>query len=160
MRKLTKNDWRLEWVLLVNGVIILLLVTSPIWEYHKETQIFQALRTAQPPFAFWGAFFKSVWPPIFTALMLVGILAEARRSILSPILNVVPFLAPLIWGGVDWVRSHGSYPGERSLGLAVGVVLFVVGLVNAVFYAVTSAKRGRTAAPNEKMAGRSGIGSA
>jgi hypothetical protein len=134
MRRLSKNRWRTGWILSLNSAIIVLLFTAPIYEYHNEGQIFHAMGTAQPPFSFWAAIFANVWTPVFLGAMALGILAEMRRSIFSPILNLLPFAALLVWAAADWVRSRGSYEGERSLGLLVILPACLVVLVNAISY--------------------------
>lgn len=134
MRRLHQNTWRLSWVLFVNTTIIVLLVTALIREYRAQGQIFKALGRPEPSILSWSSV-SSPWTLLLIVMLVLGMLAELRRSILSLLFNLIPFVAVLIWWAVDLTQSNGSYAGERSLGSAVAAVAGAVLIVNATLFA-------------------------
>jgi hypothetical protein len=131
MRKLKENYWRSVWVLLTNGLVILLFLSGPIRSHHQQELIYQAMRTAPPTFSYFREFFSDPWRPTIVTILTLGIVADFFRSILSPIFNLGIYLVWLVmflWEEAKVVR--GATPSEVSPGLII--VLFIIPLV-AVF---------------------------
>ena len=143
MRRLNRNYWRLGWVLLTNGVVILLFLTAPVRMHHDQQLISGSLRANPPQFSYLKEFFADPWGPILVLTLLAGIVAEVRRTILSPILNLTPYV---IWLIVAlWERAQVA--GEAtSQDLFLGKVLFIFPLtviiaVDLIFYIAAYRRR-------------------
>jgi hypothetical protein len=143
MRRLNRNYWRLGWVLLINGAVILLLLSAPIRVYHDQQLIFGSMGSNPPPFSYWKELFASPWMPVVALVLLVGIVAEVRRTILSPIVNLTPYV---IWLIVAlWERAQVA--GEAtSQDLFLGKVLFIFPLtviiaIDLIFYIAAFRRR-------------------
>jgi hypothetical protein len=80
----------------VNTTVVLLELTAPIRSYHDQQLVSQAMRTAPAAFSYCRELFLYPWRPVLVVILLVGIVAEARRYAFSPILNLVPFTLWLI----------------------------------------------------------------
>jgi len=147
MRRLSRSYWRLTWVLLTNGAVILLFLLGPIRSLHEQETLHQVMRTAAPPFSYIHEFFSDVWRPIIVAILLAGIVAELLRSALSSILNVGPYLLWFIISSWQVARvAMGRTPSEVSPGVILALMVIPLALVVAVdmmFY-VVAFRRGRT----------------
>ncbi len=109
MRRLNKNYWRLGWVLLTNGLVILLCLSGPIRTHHERQLLHQ----------------------------LGGVLAEVRRTVLSPIINLGPYAVWFILALWERAKLAGeATPYELSLGKVFLIILAVVIGVDLVFYAL------------------------
>ncbi len=142
MRRLNKNYWRLGWVLLTNGVVILLLLSGPIRTHHEEQLLHQVMRTAPPPFSHVHEFFADPWGPLLVLTLLGGILAEMRRTVLSPIINVGPYV---VWFIVAlWERAKVIDDPMHELFLVKVLFIFplvVVIAVDIIFYVIAFRRR-------------------
>jgi hypothetical protein len=151
MRRLNRSYWRLAWVLLTNGVVILLFLSGPIRAHHEQQLLHQVMRTTPPPFSYIHEFFSDPWGPIIVATLLVGIAAEVRRTILSPIVNLGPYLVWLIrflWQEVK--VASGATPFEVSPGVIMVLIIIplaVVIAVDLIFY-IAAFRRRHTEAGN------------
>jgi hypothetical protein len=125
MRRLNKNYWRVGWVLLVNSTVVAFQLTAPIRAYHDQRLLYQAIRMAPPAFSYWKELFSDPWVPVLAAVLLTGIVAEVRRSVLSPILNLVPFALWLVLAFRD-----SFYSKQLLLILPLAVVI----AIDSVFY--------------------------
>jgi hypothetical protein len=138
MKRLNRNYWRLAWVLLTNGALILLLLSGPLRVHHDQQLLNEAMRTKPPAFSYWAELFATPWVPVVVLVLLVGIAAELRRTPLSPIINLSPYVAWL--AAAFWERARVA--GEAtSYDLYLGKVLLIIPLVvvigvDAVFYAL------------------------
>lgn len=143
MRQLNRNYWRLGWVLLTNGVVILLFLSGPIRAHHEQQLLYQVMRTAPPPFSYVHELFADLWVPLLVLTLLGGILAEVRRTVLSPIVNLTPYV---IWLIVAlWERAQVA--GEATpQDLFLGKVLFIFPLtviiaIDLIFYIAAFRRR-------------------
>lgn len=91
MRRLSRNYWRLGWVLLVNSAVVALQLTGPIRAHHDQQLLHQVMRTAPPTFSYWKELFSDPWVPVLAVILLAGIVTEVRRNALSPVINLAPF---------------------------------------------------------------------
>ena len=136
MRKLSRNYWRLAWIVLTNIGVICLFVGGLIRERHDELLLYRAGRMVPPAFSYVHAFISDPWRVIPVVMLLGGIFAELRRTILSPILNLslyVVWFVVFSWDAVE--VSIGATPSEMApsliwaltvipLAVVVGVDLF------------------------------------
>ena len=142
MRRLNKNYWRVGWILLANGVVILLFLSGPIRMHHEEQLLHQVMRTAPPPFSYVHEFFADPWGPLLVLTLLGGILAEMRRTVLSPIINVGLYVVWFIVALWEQAKAAGeATPYELSLGKVFLIILAVVIGVDLVFYALAFRRR-------------------
>lgn len=118
MRRLNRNYWRLGWVLLANSAVVAFQLTAPIRAHHGQQLLYQALRMATPPFSYWKELFSDPWVPVLAAILLAGIVAELRRNLLSPILNLAPFTMWLVLAFRD-----PAYSKQLLLILPLAVVI-------------------------------------
>jgi hypothetical protein len=132
MRRLDRNYWRLGWVLVVNGAVVVLQLTGPVRAYHDQQLLHQAMRTAPPVFSYWRELFSDPWVPVLGLILLVGIVAEARRNALSPIFNVAPLAFWLV------LAFRDSFYSKQLL---VIFPLAVVIVVDLVFYTLAFRRR-------------------
>src|SRR6266481_5718738 len=127
MRRLNKNYWRLGWVLLTNGLVILLCLSGPIRTHHERQLLHQVMRTAPPPFSYVHEFFADPWGPLLVLTLLGGVLAEVRRTVLSPIINLGPYAVWFILALWERAKLAGeATPYELSLGKVFLIILAVV----------------------------------
>lgn len=138
MRRLTRNYWRLAWVLLTNGALILVILSGPVRAHHKQQLLYQVMRTAAPPFSYVHEFFSDPWQPIIVATLMVGIVAELYGTVFSAIVNLCPYVVWLIMFLSEAVQvARGATPSEVSWGVIMVLIvipLAVVVAVNVVFY--------------------------
>jgi hypothetical protein len=120
MRRLNGNCWRLGWIALTSGALILLVLTGPIRSHHDQQLIYESMRTATPAFSYWRELFRDPWVALLALVLLVGIVAEANRNALSPILN----LAPLTFWLVSALRDP-FYGRQLLLILPLALVIGV-----------------------------------
>jgi len=143
MRRLSRNYWRLAWVLFTNSLVILLFLSAPI--RAPEKLLYEALGQTAPRFWYIREFFSDPWRPIIVATLLVGIVAEARRAILSPILNLSPYVAWLImflWVEAGIVSDPASSEVSSGVILVLAILpLTVVIVVDLVFYILAFRRR-------------------
>jgi hypothetical protein len=138
MRKLSANGWRLAWVLMTNGVICLLLLSGPIRWRHNQMMLYRVMRTTPPAFSYWKELFATPWVPIVLLLLVVGAIAEVRRSVLGPVVNL-GFYATYL-GLILFEQAKAAYQGspqETTLGFVLIVLvipLAVITAVDLVFY--------------------------
>jgi len=136
MRRLNKNYWRLGWVLLTNGVVILLFLSGPIRTHHEEQLLHQVMRTVPPPFSYVHEFFADPWGPLIVVTLIGGILAEVRRIALSPIINLGLYVTWFIVGFWEQAKAAGeATPSELFLGKVFLIILAVVIGADLAFYA-------------------------
>jgi hypothetical protein len=148
MKRLKRNHWRLGWVLLTNGVVILLFLSGPIRAHHDQQLLHQVMRTAPPPFSYVHAFFADPWGPLLVLTLLGGILAEVRRTVLSPIINLGPYVLWFIVALWEQAKAAGeATPYELSLGKLFLIILAVVIGVDLVFYVVAYREGANTPSP-------------
>ncbi len=143
MRRLNRNYWRLGWVLLTNGAVILALLTAPILVYHNQLLISRSLRFNPPPFSYWTEFLAVPWGLVLLPMLLAGIVAEVRRSVLGPIINLTTFSAWLFLALWERTKISGeATPQELFLGkvLLIFPLIAVIG-IDLIFY--IAAFRGR-----------------
>ncbi|HYL64438.1 MAG TPA: hypothetical protein VE077_17630 [Candidatus Methylomirabilis sp.] len=95
------------------------------------------MRTALPPFSYVHEFFADLWGPLLVLTLLGGVLAEVRRTVLSPIINVGPYAVWFILALWEHARLAGeATPYELSLGKVLLIILAVVIGVDLAFYAL------------------------
>lgn len=143
MKQLRRSYWRLGWILLTNGAVILLLLSGPIRAHHDQQLLYQTIRTTSPPFSYFREFFSDRWGAILVVTLLAGIAAEFWQSILSPIVNLSPYAIWLIVAMWERAKVAGEVtPYELSLGkIFVIIPLTVVITVNLIFYVVAFRRR-------------------
>jgi hypothetical protein len=138
VKRLGTNYWRLSWIVLTNGVLVFPFFAAPLWERRTELSLHR-VGVALPPFSYWRQLFASPWwLQLGVLVLLVGIVAELRRSILSPIFNLGLYVAGLILAllgqATDIVRGTQR---EVSPGVVLlfGIVPFaLIVAVDAAFY--------------------------
>lgn len=138
MRRLNINYWRLGWILLTNCALALLLLTGPIRTHHDQQMLYESMHTVPPAFSYWKELFATPWVPVVALVLLVGIVAEVRRTVLSPVLNLSPYVVWLIVALLERARVAGAAtPQELFLGKVLLIIpLAVVIVVDLIFYAV------------------------
>jgi hypothetical protein len=137
MRKLNRNYFRLGWVLLTNGLVILLFLSGPIRAHHQQQLLYQVMRTPAPPFSYAHEFFADLWGPLLVLTLLGGILAEVLRTVLSPIINLTPYVVWLIVGLWEQTRVAGqATPYEISLGKMFLTILAVIIAIDVLIYVI------------------------
>jgi hypothetical protein len=143
MRRLNKNYWRFGWILLTNGALIFLLLSGPIRVHHDQQVLHEALGTAPEPFSYWKQLIAAPWVPVVALVLLVGIGAEVRRTALSPIFNLGPYVVWLLVALWERARVVGEAPPyELYLGKVLLIIpLTVVVVVNLVLYALAFRRR-------------------
>jgi hypothetical protein len=145
MKRLSRNYWRLAWVLLTNSVVISLFLSGPIRAHREQELLYQVMRTAAPPFSYVHEFFSDPWRPIIVATLLIGIIAELSGTILSPIINLGPYVVWLIMFLWEAVRvASGATPSEVSPGVIMVLIvipLAVVVAVDLMFYVIAFRRR-------------------
>jgi hypothetical protein len=151
VRKLNRNYWRLGWILLTNGAVIILFLSGPIRTHHQQQLLYQAMRTAPPRFSYLHEFFADPWGPLLVFALLAGVLAEARRTVLSPILNLGPYAAWFVAGLWEHAKAAGEATTyEISLGRVFLAVLAFIIAIGSLFYAI--ALRRTTSLPVRRKA--------
>jgi hypothetical protein len=137
MRRLNRNYWRLGWVLLTNGAVILLLLSGPIRAHHDQQLLYQAMRAAPPPFSYLHEFFSNPWGPVLVVTLVAGIAAELRRTILSALVNLSPYVVWLIVALWERAKVAGeATPYELYLGKVLLIFpLAIVVAIDLIFYA-------------------------
>jgi hypothetical protein len=146
MRRLNRNYWRLGWVFLTNGALTLLLLTAPIRVHHDQQLLSEAMRTTPPASSassYWKELLATPWVPVVALVLLVGIAAEVRRTVLSPIVNLAPYVVWLIVALWERARVAGeATPQELFLGKVLLIIpLVVVIAINLTFYVVAFRRR-------------------
>jgi hypothetical protein len=138
MKQLSRNYWRLGWLLLTNGAVILLFLCGPIRAHHDQKLLYQVMRTTPPPFSYVHEFFSDPWGPILVVTLLAGIVAELRRTVLSPIVNLSPYVVWLVVALWERAKVAGeATPYELFLGKVLLIIpLTVVIAVDLIFYVV------------------------
>jgi lysylphosphatidylglycerol synthetase-like protein (DUF2156 family) len=123
-------------MVLTNVGVICLFVGGPIRQRHDELLLYRVMRTDPPAFSYVHAFISDPWRVALVVMLLVGIFAELRRTILSPILNLGLYFVWFIvfsWDAVEF--SIGATPSEVApllvlvltvipLAVVIGVDLF------------------------------------
>lgn len=125
MRRLNKNYWRLGWVLTVNIAVLVLQLTGPIRAYHDQQVISESLRTPPPSFSYWKGLVMDPWVPVLALILLTGIVTEIRRNVLSPILNLAPF--------VMWMILALRDPFYSRQGLIIFPLVTIIA-IDLIFY--------------------------
>jgi hypothetical protein len=143
MRRLNRNYWRLGWVLLTNGALILLLLSAPVRVHHDQQLIFGSMGSNLPPFSYWKELFASPWMPVVALVLLAGIVAEMLRTVLSPIVNLTPYVVWLILALWERARVAGeATPQELFLGKVFLIFpLTMVIAIDLIFYIVAFRRR-------------------
>jgi hypothetical protein len=145
MMRLKRNYWRLGWILLTNGAVILLFLSVPIRAHHQQQLLYQVMRMSPPTFSYFHEFFSDPWRPIIVATLLFGIVAELRRTILSPIVNLGLYVVWLMMFLLQEVKvARGATPSEVSPGgimVLIIIPLVVVIGVDLVFYVLAFQRR-------------------
>lgn len=143
MRRLNTNYWRLGWVLLTNGAVILLILSGPIRAHHDQQLLYQAMRAVPPPFSYLHEFFSDPWGPTLVVTLVAGIAAELRRTILSALINLSPYVIWLIVALWERAKVAGeATPYELSLGKVLLIFpLAIVIAINLIFYAAALKRR-------------------
>ena len=142
MKRLNRNYWRHGWILLTNGAVILLFLSGPIRAHHEQQLLHQVMRTAPPPFSYAHEFFANPWGLLLVLTLLGGILAELRRTVLSPIVNLGPYVVWFIVALLEQAKDAGeATPYELSLGKVFLIILALVIAVDLVFYALAFHRR-------------------
>ncbi|HVS89747.1 MAG TPA: hypothetical protein VHF01_16190 [Candidatus Acidoferrum sp.] len=132
MRRISRNYWRLGWVLLVNSAVVVLQLTGPIRAHHDQQLLHQVMRTAPPIFSYWKELFSDPWVPVLAVILLAGIVTEVRRNALSPVINLAPFTFWLVLAFRDPFYS-------KQLLILFSLVMVIV--VDLVFYAFAFRRR-------------------
>jgi hypothetical protein len=103
------------------------------------------MRTAAPPFSYIHEFFSDPWRPIIVATLLVGIVAEVSGTVLSPIVNLGPYVVWLIMSLWEVVKVvGGATPSEVSPGVVIVLIVIPLAVVIAVdltFYVIAFRRR-------------------
>ena len=135
MKRLNRNYWRLGWVLLTNGAVILLLLIGSIRAYHDQQLLNRIMSTSPPAFSYWNELFAAPWVPLVLVVLLVGMLAEVRRTVLSPIFNLAPYVVWLIVALLERARIVDDATHELFLGRVLLIFpLAAVIAVDVIFY--------------------------
>jgi len=143
MKPLNRNYWRLGWVFLTNGALTLLLLTAPIRAHHDKQLLSEAMRTAPRAYSYWKELLATPWVPVVALVLLVGIAAEVRRTVLSPIVNLAPYVTWLIVALWERARVAGeATPQELFLGKVLLIIpLVVIIAIDLIFYVVAFRRR-------------------
>jgi hypothetical protein len=138
MKPLNRSYWRLGWVFLTNGALSLLLLTGPIRVHHDQRILYEAMGTVPPSFSYWKELLATPWVPIVVLVLSIGTVAELRRSVLSPIFTLVPYIAWLIVALCERERvAAEASPQDLFLGKVLLIIpLAVVIAVDVIFYVV------------------------
>lgn len=150
MKRLNGNYWRLGWILLTNGALVFLLLSGPIRAHQHQQVLHEALGTPLEPFSYWKQLFAAPWVPVVVLVLLLGISSELRRSALSPILNLGPYVAWLVVALWERARIIGeASPYELLLGKVLLIIpLSLVIAIDLLFY-LLAFRRGREAGGQE-----------
>jgi hypothetical protein len=146
MTRLKRNFWRLAWVLFTNGFVVILFLNGPIRSKHEQQLLYQAMGTPASPFSYLHEFFSDPWRPIIVVTLLVGIVAEASRNVLSAVMNVgvwVVWLFLFLRDAVQVARGQADSEVSASLLMTICVALAVVVAANVSFY-VDAVRRTQT----------------
>jgi hypothetical protein len=105
--------------------------------------------TVPLPFSYWKELFATPWVPILVLVLLIGIVAELRRSVLSPVFTLVPYIAWLIVALCDRARvAAEASPQDLFLGKVLLIIpLAVIIAVDLIFY-VAAIRRTQPKATN------------
>jgi len=149
MKPLNKNYWRLGWVFLTNGALSLLLLTGPVRVYYDHRILYETMGTVPPPLSYWKELLATPWVPVVVLVLLIGIVAELRRSVLSPIFTLVPYITWLIVALCERARvAAEASPQDLFLGKVLLIIpLAVIIAVDLIFY-VTAIRRTQQKAAN------------
>jgi hypothetical protein len=130
VRKLNRSYWRLGWIVLTNLAVICLFLGGMVHQRHDELLLYQAMRTTPPAFSYVHEFFSDRWRPVIVITLLVGILAEVRRTILSPILNLGLYIVWFIVFSWDAIEvATGATPSEVSASLILVLTVIPLAVV-------------------------------
>ena len=133
--RLSKNHWRMAWVVLADSAIIFWLVTAPIREYHNRTELYRLLETPQPPLSFWAQF-ANPWLLTAVLALAIGILAEISRSVFSLLFNTVPFVLFSGWWVIDRARSPERDAEALAYAFPLAAAAALIVVVNGIFYLI------------------------
>jgi len=140
MKKLRRSPSRLVWVVATNSAAILLLLLNTIRAFNEHKMLYQAMRTATPPFGYVHEIFSDVWTLAIVGTLAAGIVAESLRSTWSLILNLGPFalcLAISCWQMIGLAKDKTPSDVSPELVVLLLVIpLAVVVAVSAAFYIV------------------------
>jgi|SRR6516225_8488649 len=138
MRQLNRSYWRLGWILLTNSALSLLLLTGPIRTHQDQQLLYESMHTSPPAYSYWRELAATPWVPVVVIVLLAGIVAELRRTILSPILNLAPYVVWLIVALWERAKVNGeATPQDLFLGKVLLIIpLAVVIAIDLVFYLV------------------------
>jgi hypothetical protein len=138
MRKLNRNYWRFGWVLLTNSALSLLLLTGPIRTHQDRQLLYQSMHASPPAYSYWRELVATPWVPVVVIVLLAGIVAELRRTILSPILNLAPYVVWLVVALWERAKVAGeATPQDLFLGEVLLIIpLAVVVAIDLAFYVV------------------------
>jgi hypothetical protein len=128
MKKLGRNYWRLGWILVTNGTICLLLLSTPIRWRHNQLMLYSVMRTTPSAFSYWKELLTDPWSAVVASILLVGIVAEVRRTVLGPIVNLgfyVVYLGLILFEQLN-AAYHGT-PQDMTLGFVM--IVFVIPLL-------------------------------
>jgi hypothetical protein len=133
VKKLGRNYWRLGWILLTNGTICLLLLSTPLRLRHNQLMLYSVMRTTPPAFSYSKELFTDPWAAVAASILLVGIVAEVRRTILGPIVNLgfyVVYLGLTLFEQLN-AAYHGT-PQDVTLGFVLIVLVVPLLVIIAV----------------------------
>ncbi|MGA3292823.1 MAG: hypothetical protein ABSE45_02435 [Candidatus Acidiferrales bacterium] len=128
MKKLGRSYWRLGWILLTNGAICLLLLSAPIRWRHNQLMLYSVMRTTPPAFSYWKELSADRWAVVVLLILLTGILAEVRRTVLAPIVNLGFYV--VYFGLILFEQAKAAFqrsPQDVTLGFVL--IVFVIPLL-------------------------------
>jgi hypothetical protein len=138
VKRLGRNYWRLGWIVLTNGVLVFPFFMAPLWQRRTELSLHR-VGVVLPPFSYWRQLFASPWwLQVGVLILLVGIVAELRRSIVSPIFNLSPYVAGVVLAvlgqAADLMRGTHREVSPGAV-LLFGIAPFaLIAAINAAFY--------------------------
>jgi hypothetical protein len=138
MKQLNRSYWRLGWILLTNSALSLLLLTGPIRAHQDQQLLYESMHTSPPAYSYWRELTATPWVPVVVIVLLAGIVAELGRTILSPIVNLAPYVVWLIVALWERAKVAGeATPQDLFLGKVLLIIpLAVVIAIDLVFYLV------------------------
>ena len=117
--------------------------------HSDQRMLYETMGTAPPSFSYWKELLATPWVPVVVLVLLIGIVAELRRSVLSPILTLLPYIAWLIVALFERERvAAEASPQDLFLGKVLLIIpLAVIIAVDLIFY-VAAIRRAQPKAAN------------